>query len=248
MIRSGLLAIVSVPLILLSGSAGAAPFIRGDMNRDGALDITDPIHGLISLFADPVLPEALCPDAVDANDDGRMDISDMIHVLYFLFMGGDRPPPPYPFCGEDPTEDSMGCVFEGPCPAGPEAVLVARSACKGEGGGDGDPSGEECLEWSHDGSVLAIRHRSGGFNCCSEVTVACSIVDGAVSIVETESGALCLCECLFDLDLEVRGLPPGPYTIRVSGGLGPGLEAAVDLSAEPSGSRCEERTGYPWGL
>jgi hypothetical protein len=65
--------------------------------------------------------------------------------------------------------------------------------------------------------------------------------------VETWEHGPADCECLYDLDIQVNDLPPGTYGIKLSGSLG-GLDVHVDLVAEPSGSYCEPRDRYPWGL
>ena len=87
---------------------GTAPrFIRGDANEDGSVDLSDAVSILIQLFLGGVA--TTCDDADDANDDGESNISDAISLLGFLFLGGAAPPAPFPECGEDPTEDELGC-------------------------------------------------------------------------------------------------------------------------------------------
>ncbi len=85
----------------------AARFRRGDANGDGAFDISDPISVLLGLFLDPA--RGSCEDAGDSDDDGSLSITDAIGQLYFLFLQGAPPAPPYPGCGLDATEDSLGC-------------------------------------------------------------------------------------------------------------------------------------------
>ncbi|MBI4602722.1 MAG: CotH kinase family protein [Planctomycetes bacterium] len=82
-------------------------FLRGDVNADGQVDISDAIRTLGNLFSgDAEIP---CLSAADANDSGRVDISDPVSLLEFLFQGGEPPPVPFPDCGEDPTPDDIGC-------------------------------------------------------------------------------------------------------------------------------------------
>lgn len=93
--------------------APAVTFRRGDLNEDGAIDISDPIAGLICLFA--CIPA--CPDAHDVNDDGAWDIADPIYELGYLFNGGPAPPEPFPGCGGDATDiDALFCSAHGGCP------------------------------------------------------------------------------------------------------------------------------------
>lgn len=98
-------------VISLDGSAPflpqVGPFLRGDSNGDGILDIADPRHTLSWLFLGSAPPR--CLDAADANDDGRIDVSDSVATLQFLFTGGKAPAQPFPEPGEDPTSDSMDC-------------------------------------------------------------------------------------------------------------------------------------------
>ena len=92
------------------GTPGAlrVPFVRGDSNRDGRLNISDALVVVDVLFrgASPLV----CPDAADANDSGAVELTDVIVILNRLFLSGPPLPPPYPKLGEDPTGDDLGCV------------------------------------------------------------------------------------------------------------------------------------------
>lgn len=82
------------------------PFLRGDLNDDAVVDLTDAIYLLGWLFLGGKPPS--CADAADANDDCRIDISDASSILNFLFLGGgDLTPHPIPAL--DPTPDLAGC-------------------------------------------------------------------------------------------------------------------------------------------
>jgi hypothetical protein len=110
----------------LPRQAHPAPFVRGDANADGSLDIADAVRILGYLFLGE--PKRFdCDDAADANDDGRQDISDAVGLLGYLFSGGDPPPPPSGACGADPTGDGLDCLSFTPCPAGEpgEAAFTA---------------------------------------------------------------------------------------------------------------------------
>jgi hypothetical protein len=89
------------------GIPPGVPFVRGDTNHDGAVDITDAIAALGFLFLGHRKPA--CEDAADADDRGTIEITDAVHVLNFLFGGGPEPLPPHDEAGEDPTEDALGC-------------------------------------------------------------------------------------------------------------------------------------------
>lgn len=87
-------------------------FIRGDDDGDGEITISDPILNLCCQFADC---ECTCLDASDTDDDGEVTISDPIYSLAAQFAGGPPPPVPFPGCGDDPTEDGIGCDCHPPC-------------------------------------------------------------------------------------------------------------------------------------
>lgn len=87
----------------------AIRFVRGEVNDEGAIDVTDAIVVLGYLFlGSPVtLP---CFDAADTNDSGDLNLTDGVYLLHYLFAGGSPPPPPFAECAEDPTDDALGCT------------------------------------------------------------------------------------------------------------------------------------------
>ncbi len=108
----GLLALLA-PAPAFAG-AGNQPFVRGDANNDGAVDIGDAIFTLGFLFSQGTPPT--CMDAADSNDDGAVDIGDAIYTLAFLFSNGAPPPPPFPAAGLDPTTGAPDVLVCGdPC-------------------------------------------------------------------------------------------------------------------------------------
>ncbi|MGE3964413.1 MAG: dockerin type I domain-containing protein, partial [Planctomycetota bacterium] len=79
-------------------------FIRGDANRDFAVNVADVTFILEHLFqGGPVCDQ----DATDVNDDGSINISDAVRLLDFLFSGGAPIVAPWPAPGLDPTVDSL---------------------------------------------------------------------------------------------------------------------------------------------
>lgn len=90
-------------------------FLRGDVNLDLAVEISDAISVLGALFV-PGTPSPSCPDTADANDDGGFDVSDAIAILSHLFSGAGPLPMPFPTCGTDPTPDSLGACVGSACP------------------------------------------------------------------------------------------------------------------------------------
>lgn len=84
-----------------------ADFIRGEVNLDGVIDISDPITILEAMFGTGgALP---CEDAADFDDDGSIGVADVIFGLGTIFLGNPLPPEPYPLAGPDPTSDGLGC-------------------------------------------------------------------------------------------------------------------------------------------
>ena len=85
------------------------PFVRGETNDDGMVNIADAIVILGVLFGGSV-PVPSCVDKLDVNDDGAANIADAVYLLGFLFTGGNPPPLPYPLAGPDPTPDALDCL------------------------------------------------------------------------------------------------------------------------------------------
>ena len=82
-------------------------FRRGDINSDGALDISDILA--FSNYLNNAKPLS-CLDAADVNDDGKVNISDWISFSTWLTQGGAEPPAPgTKNVGSDPTPDDLGC-------------------------------------------------------------------------------------------------------------------------------------------
>lgn len=86
----------------------AHPFVRGDANHDGAVDISDAILVLNYIYGYVGDNDQISLDAADANDSGAIDIADPIYLLFYLTSGGPPPAAPFPGCGTDPTPDALG--------------------------------------------------------------------------------------------------------------------------------------------
>ncbi|MCA8960048.1 MAG: hypothetical protein KDC38_06025 [Planctomycetes bacterium] len=116
MIRSWtFLALIATPLAFLFGESVRAqaevPFIRGDVNRDGVITLTDLSVLATHLFGAAAAPA--CLDALDFNDDGAVDIADFAGAIAVVVEGGASLPAPFPDEGADPTADALLCL-EGP--------------------------------------------------------------------------------------------------------------------------------------
>jgi len=106
------------PLAIAPGAC--TPFIRGDSNADGSIDLGDAVTTLNYLFAGgPVACEA----ASDTNADGAHDLGDAVSLLNHLFADGKAPAAPYPTCGL-PTDGAKPLPCEkSPCPPLPPDLI-----------------------------------------------------------------------------------------------------------------------------
>jgi hypothetical protein len=89
------------------------PFIRGDADSSGKIDISDPIVVLSFLFLGGAAPS--CLDAADVDDSEIIELTDAIFALSFLFLGGLPPAPPFPACGTEERMDWLTCLAAGAC-------------------------------------------------------------------------------------------------------------------------------------
>ena len=89
-------------------------FRRGDFDGSGLIDITDVLLLLQYLILGD--GEVICADASDANDDGLVDVTDALFTLLVIFISGEIPAPGMFECGEDPSDDEIGCGnYRAPC-------------------------------------------------------------------------------------------------------------------------------------
>jgi len=111
---------------IISLSQADVRFMRGDVNGDRVLDISDAVSNLLYLFGGDNAPELGCQDAADANDDGEINLADAVRILNYLFAGADPLPAPFWTLACDPTEGELSCGHYGedlPCPEG-GAIIV----------------------------------------------------------------------------------------------------------------------------
>jgi len=110
------IAVFAAAIFLLPLSASAVPFVRGDVDQNGVLDLSDPVNILLYMFTEGH-GDLGCLSAADVNDTGAIDLADPIYSLGYLFAGGPPPRPPFPDCGSDPTADDLTCEVFIPCSA-----------------------------------------------------------------------------------------------------------------------------------
>jgi len=91
-------------------TSAPVPFLRGDANDDGQLDISDGVAIFTALFLGG--PRLSCPRAADVDDNGQIQITDVIALYRFLFLGQGAIEPG---CREDATPDALSCVAFDAC-------------------------------------------------------------------------------------------------------------------------------------
>lgn len=89
----------------LNAPAARVRFIRADANADGAVNLSDGIFILLSLFGGGAVD---CEEAADTNANGVIDLSDAVLVFAYLYQGGEPPPAPFPGCGVGTTSADSG--------------------------------------------------------------------------------------------------------------------------------------------
>jgi len=83
------------------------PFVRGDADLSGEVNVSDAVQILEHLFRGGARPA--CPDAADVDDSGKIAITDAVRLLGHLFRGEAPLPAPYPDPGQDTTPDGLSC-------------------------------------------------------------------------------------------------------------------------------------------
>ncbi len=93
------------------------PFIRGDTNQDGVINVSDAVAIAKAVFGlgSKLLLIQNCMNSADVNDDETVDTSDALHLLRYLFESGTPIPAPN-VCGNDPTPGGLDCPQYPPCP------------------------------------------------------------------------------------------------------------------------------------
>ena len=64
-------------------------FVRGDVNGDGRITISDVVYMINYLFGGGSAPDPL--ELGDANCDGIVDVADVVYLISYLFIGGPAP-------------------------------------------------------------------------------------------------------------------------------------------------------------
>jgi len=112
----------------------------------------------------------------------------------------------------------------------------------------------DCIKYTYDPAtkILQIKHINAAFNCCPDKISADAIVDSGLIRIEEKEKLLnpCKCNCLYDLDYEVKNVDAHIYILEVIepylGSPDEVLRFEVDFSKVTSGELCKKRTLYPW--
>lgn len=87
------------------------PFLRGDCNDDGTVNIADGVWIINQVTG--IGDAGTCFAGCDANADGFNDLSDAIYILSYRFLAGPEPTPPFPNCD---IEAGADCAEKNVCP------------------------------------------------------------------------------------------------------------------------------------
>jgi len=152
---------------------------------------------------------------------------------------------------------SLALILTGCEEAGQTAIsgeLLTHSDCKSNLKTTAEPDSLSCAVYSYDAAtkVLQLTHINAGFNCCPG-TLSCSfkLLGDTIRITEEEQEALCSCNCLFDMEMEISGVERSSYVIEFIEPYAGDMDALlfeIDLAAETDGSFCVTRKSYPWGM
>jgi hypothetical protein len=73
----------------ISATFAKPPYVYGDANGDGTIDISDVVYLISYIFSGGAAPD---PEAAgDANCDSSLDISDVVYLIAYIFSGGSEP-------------------------------------------------------------------------------------------------------------------------------------------------------------
>ena len=109
-----------------------------------------------------------------------------------------------------------------------------------------------CIDYYFDQNKLSLKHINAGFNCCPEsLWCTISVKNDTIIVQEFEKSALCRCNCLYDLDIQVTGIAEKKYILKFVEpycGEQEKLIFEIDLKEETEGLFCVIRKQYPWGI
>jgi hypothetical protein len=110
-----------IPTLIKIPGEGGGPgpqedlFLRGDVDNNGFVNLTDAVSLLLYLFQQGNEPS--CTDSTDIDDNGFVNLTDGVSLLNHLFRAGPAPQAPgFLECGVDPTpDDALGNCSSSAC-------------------------------------------------------------------------------------------------------------------------------------
>lgn len=111
-----------------------------------------------------------------------------------------------------------------------------------------------CVEYSYNSidNRLILRHINSGFNCCPDsLYIQASLKGDTIIVREFEAKALCRCNCLYDLEIEIEGVYAKKYKVRFIEPYADKQSELIfetDLAENNEGTFCVVRKQYPWGI
>ncbi len=145
---------------------------------------------------------------------------------------------------------------ENPDPGTISGKVTATSDCKNFLSGElkfAEADTFSCAHYLYNetAQVLTLNHINSGFNCCPDkISCEVSLNNDTIIITESEKKQDCLCNCLFDLDIEIQNVAQETYTVRFIEPYAldkPVLIFEMNLNENAEGEYCVVRKGYPWG-
>lgn len=103
---------VQLPGVISFPAPPEVPFVRGDLDENGNLDVADALGVLGFLFSGAALT---CAETADVDASGGIDVADAVALLSYLFVSGSPPAFPFPNCSSYPMSP-LGCVAYDACP------------------------------------------------------------------------------------------------------------------------------------
>lgn len=132
--------------------------------------------------------------------------------------------------------------------------IVNYSDCKNLKSTDTISSNQSCIEYQYYDSsrLLHLKHINAGFNCCpTSLTCTVDVSGNTIRIEEIEKSSDCDCNCLYDLDIEIKDIDKTNYTLEFVEpycGNQEQLIFTINLTDSLEGLYCVTRENYPWGV
>lgn len=115
-------------------------------------------------------------------------------------------------------------------------------------------STDEALTFNYypEQKILQLSHINAAFNCCPEkISASYKFSNDTIKIFEKEAKAACHCECLYDINYELRNITSGIYHIEIFGPITDGkyysaLVFDIDIINHRDSVFALYRGFYPW--